>query len=384
MKKKFLLSTGLLLSLTVGLGGCSFLDGFLGKDDSEVVYSCNSKVDPLAGNATTNETKYSLEDLYEYAVTGTVTVLSYTSNYSALSLGSGVIIEENKNEGYVLIVTNAHVVADITSNFQVKKAEIFEVIYHNNQRVNATVVAKSPAEDIAIIRADIDPTGTSNVITVADSRTVKPGQQVMAIGTPNSINHRNTATYGIVSNVNVKITADNDGDGTYIDLYMIQIDAALNPGNSGGPLFNMKGELIGINTMALTTSADGRELDLMNFSIPSNQVSVVTRQLLESGSYSRPKLGITNTDLGDLSIKERTDGGIKVTTGLYVEAVQVGSASHNKVYAGDVIIKINDVCVETREDFLAELYRFVTGETVTFTVVDINGENQRTVTITLG
>ena len=137
MKKKFLVSSSLLLALTVGLGGCSFLDGFLESEEKEVVYSCDSKPSPLGNLATTNETQYSLSELYEYAVTGTVSVLVYNSSYSALSLGSGVIIEENKTEGYVYIVTNAHVVADTSKS----TAEIFEVIYSNNQRVKATSVA---------------------------------------------------------------------------------------------------------------------------------------------------------------------------------------------------------------------------------------------------
>ena len=387
MKKKTLLSSCLLAATTLGLGGCSFLDGFLSSEEKDVVYSCNEKVDPLGKDVKTEETELGLEELYAYAVTGTVTVLAYSGEYSALSLGSGVIIEENKAEGYVYIITNAHVVADAKkSNGYIQttvKAEIFEVIYHNNQRVMATLVAKNPTEDIAVLKADLDPTGTSNVITIADSDNVHPGQSVMAIGSPQSINYRNTATYGIVSNTKVKITADNDKDGNTIDFYMLQIDAALNPGNSGGPLFNMKGELIGINTMKLTSSSDGTVLESMNFSIPSNFASLIARQLINTGTYSRPSLGVQNIDLGDLSVKERTDAGIKVTTGLYVEAVQVGGVCHNKIFAGDVIVKINDVCVENREDFCTELYQHLPNDTVTFTVVDINGENQRTVTITL-
>lgn len=386
MKKRFLLSTGLLFATTVGLGGCSFLDGFT-SDDKDVIYSCNEKVDPLGKDVTTNATEYGLEELYAYAVTGTVSVLAYSAEYSALSLGSGVIVEENKTEGYVYIITNAHVVADqVKSNGYVStttKAEIFEVIYHNNQRVMATLVAKNPTEDIAVLKADIDPTGTSNVITIADSDNVHPGQQVMAIGSPQSINYRNTATYGIVSNTKVKLAADNDNDGTSIDFYMLQIDAALNPGNSGGPLFNMSGQLIGINTMKLTKSSDGTNLEGMNFSIPSNHAKIVAYSLIETGKYARPTLGVQNVDLGDLSVKERTDAGINVTTGLYVESVQVGGPCYNKLYTGDIIIKINDVCVETREDFCVELYQHKAGDSFTLTVVDINGENQRTVTITL-
>jgi len=385
MKKKLLLSSGLLFALT--LGGCSVLDGLTNDDSRNVVYTCDPKVDPLSNPATTNETQYTLEELYDYAVTGTVTVLTYTASHTALSSGSGVIVEENKDEGWVYIITNAHVVADVekTSGYQTitQKAEVFEVIYSNNQRVTATLVGKNPQEDIAVLKADIDPTGHSNVITVADSHKVVPGQSAMAIGSPQGINYRNTATYGIVSNTKVKVAADNDGDGVTTDLYLIQVDAALNPGNSGGPLFNMKGELIGINTMKLTTSSDGTALELMAFAIPSSHAKLIADQLIATGSYSRPVLGVTNVDIGDLSVKEREDGGLLVTTGLYVESVSLTGPCYNKLFAGDVIIAINDQCIETREDFCVELYKHLSSDTVTFTVVDINGENQREVTVTL-
>ena len=385
MKRKTLLSSGLLL--TIALGGCSVFDGFTNDDTRNVVYTCDPKVDPLSQSATSNETQYTLEELYEYAVTGTVTVLSYTNDDQPLGIGSGVIIEENRDEKYVYIITNAHVVADVksTSGYQttVRKAEVFEVIYYNNQRVSATLVGKNPQEDIAVLKAEIDPTGHSNVITIADSHKVVPGQSVMAIGSPQGIHYRNTATYGIVSNTKVKVAADNDDDGVTTDLYLLQVDAALNPGNSGGPLFNMKGELIGINTMKLTKSSDGTALEQMAFAIPSSHAQLVATQIINTGSYSRPVLGVTNVDIGALSIKEREDAKFEVTTGIYVQSVTESGPCNNKLNPGDVIVAINDQCIETREDFCVELYKHIAGDVVTFTVVDIHGENQRTVTITL-
>ena len=384
MKKKLLVSSSLLL--TLALGGCSFLDGF-GNGNDPVTYSCQLPTSPLTQNATNPETEYSLADLYNYAVKGTVTVLTYGADYTGISSGSGVIIEENLDEGFVYIITNAHVVADgtTTSGFQTVTvpAEKFEVVYYNNIRVTATLVAKSPSEDIAVLKAQLDPTDTYNVIKVADSSKVVPGDSVMGIGSPQGLTYKNTATYGIVSNTKIAVSADNDGDGTSTDMYLLQIDAALNPGNSGGPLFNMKGELIGINTLKLTKANDGTALESMNFAIPSSFAKLVADNLIEKGTYSRPKLGISNYDIGDLSLKTREQLGVSVATGIYVETVATGGACEGLLNVSDVIIKVNDQCIEDREDFCTEVYKFITGEQVTFTVVDKNGSNQRTVTITL-
>ena len=132
MKNKFLLSTSLLLSFC--LGGCSFLGN--NNIEGEVTYSCNQPTAPLTNPATPIESEYNLAELYEYAVKGTVTVLSYDQSYSGLATGSGVIIEENVEEGYVYIITNGHVVGEykVDSGHQTvtKKAEIFEIIYYNN------------------------------------------------------------------------------------------------------------------------------------------------------------------------------------------------------------------------------------------------------------
>ncbi|OIK92175.1 S1C family serine protease, partial [Oenococcus oeni] len=168
--------------------------------------------------------------------------------------GTGLIYETDGNYSY--IVTNNHVI---------KGANEIEIIMANGTKVKAKLIGKNATKDIAVLR--ISSASVTTTGTFVNSSKVQAGQQVLAIGSPLGSDYASSLTSGIVSATNRQI------DDSPIKLSAIQTDVALNPGNSGGPLINMAGEVIGINSMKISSTEDGSEdVEGMSFSIPSNTV----------------------------------------------------------------------------------------------------------------
>ncbi|MHA5122233.1 trypsin-like peptidase domain-containing protein [Oenococcus oeni] len=180
--------------------------------------------------------------------------------------GTGLIYETDGNYSY--IVTNNHVI---------KGANEIEIIMANGTKVKAKLIGKNATKDIAVLRigsASVTTTGT-----FVNSSKVQAGQQVLAIGSPLGSDYASSLTSGIVSATNRQI------DDSPIKLSAIQTDVALNPGNSGGPLINMAGEVIGINSMKISSTEDGSEdVEGMSFSIPSNTVVATIKSIISSAS----------------------------------------------------------------------------------------------------
>lgn len=378
--KKFIYGLSVMV-LTLGIVGCNFDDGQTNDDNNNPTVSvCESNptacVTPVGKTEQTyNEEEEDLTDVYNRTVKSTVTVLTYNNKYNALSSGSGVIYGTSTDNKYVYIYTNAHVVNS-------SSAVNFEVIYYNNIRVKATVLAKDGEEDVAILQAEIEPNRDYLEATVGNSDALKIGQTIFAIGSPLGTDYRNTMTKGIVSGLNVEMITDNDSDGIETKMYLIQTDAALSSGNSGGPMFNLDGQFIGINTLKLTESGSS-VIEGFNFSIPSNHFVKVANELLKDGTYSRPLLGVQVMDIGELSLADRKELEINVSLGLYIDEVMSGGACDGLIDAKRIIVKINDAEIENTSDFISELYDFLAGERITVTTVDLNGNNQKTAEITL-
>lgn len=231
------------------------------------------------------------------------------------SSGSGVIISD---DGY--IVTNNHVIEDANS---------IEVVMNNNQRYFAKLIGADPTTDLALlkIRAKNLP-----FIRYGNSDGITPGEWVLAVGNPFDLN--STVTAGIVSAKARNIGILRDKNNLQIESF-IQTDAAVNPGNSGGALVNLKGELIGVNT-AIATSSGGYQG--YSFAIPVSLVKKVVDDLLEFGQVQRGLLGIQITDV-DARVAE--DLGLQVNQGVLVTRVTEGSAAKESgIDVGDVIIGI--------------------------------------------
>ncbi|RAW00678.1 trypsin-like peptidase domain-containing protein [Pseudochryseolinea flava] len=231
------------------------------------------------------------------------------------SSGSGVIISDN---GF--IVTNNHVIEDANS---------IEIVMNNNQRYFAKLIGADPTTDLALlkIRAKDLP-----FIRYGNSDGITPGEWVLAVGNPFDLN--STVTAGIVSAKARNIGILRDKNNLQIESF-IQTDAAVNPGNSGGALVNLKGELIGVNTAIATSSGSYQGY---SFAIPVSLVKKVVDDLLEFGQVQRGLLGIQITDV-DARVAE--DLGLQVNQGVLVTRVTEGSAAEESgIAVGDVIIGI--------------------------------------------
>lgn len=231
--------------------------------------------------------------------------------------GSGVIISD---DGY--IVTNNHVIEDATN---------VEVVMNNNQRYYAKVVGTDPSTDLALLKIK-----ATNLpfVKYGDSDLISPGEWVLAIGNPFDLN--STVTAGIISAKARNIGILRDKNNLQVEAF-IQTDAAVNPGNSGGALVNLKGELIGINS-AIATSTGGYAG--YSFAIPVSLVKKVMDDLLEFGQVQRGLLGIQITDV-NAAIAE--DLKLGVNQGVLVNRVNARSAAEQSgIIQGDVIIAINN------------------------------------------
>jgi len=186
--------------------------------------------------------------------------------------GSGFIVSE---DGY--IVTNDHVVSDSTN---------ITIVLFDGEEFQANLKGADPLNDVAVIK--INAPNALRPVQVGDSDDLTAGDFVVAIGSPFRL--QNTITFGIVSALNRQLTSQ----GGFVIEKVIQTDAAVNPGNSGGPLINLDGNVIGINTAIISQSGGSEGI---GFAIPINTVKKIYTQLIDSGKVSRPWLGITGTDV---------------------------------------------------------------------------------------
>jgi Do/DeqQ family serine protease len=233
------------------------------------------------------------------------------------SSGSGVIISD---DGY--IVTNNHVIEDASN---------IEVVMNNNNRYYAKLVGTDPTTDLALlkIRAKNLP-----FLKYGDSDNLVPGEWVLAVGNPFDLN--STVTAGIVSAKARNIGILRDRNNLQVESF-IQTDAAVNPGNSGGALVNLRGELIGINSAIATSSGSYQGY---SFAIPVSLVKKVMDDLLEFGQVQRGLLGIQITDL-NATIAE--DLELSTSQGVLVNRVNpLSAAEESGIHSGDVIVAIND------------------------------------------
>ena len=258
-------------------------------------------------------------------------------------LGSGVIIRE---DGY--IVTNNHVIDG---------AEKVEVILNDNRSYEARIIGTDEATDLALLK--IDETGLSPVV-FGDSDSVKVGEWVLAVGNPFGFN--STVTAGIVSAKARSISSGNGAKRLGLDSY-IQTDAALNPGNSGGALVNLNGQLIGINAAIYSNTGSYTGF---SFAIPTNVVKKIISDIKEYGTVQRAVLGIRYQELDAKLAKEKDVKG--AVAGIYITAVEdLSTARELDLEEGDVITKINDNDIHTSAQLIEQMNKFRPGDKITVT-----------------
>lgn len=258
--------------------------------------------------------------------------------------GSGVIVS---GDGY--IVTNNHVI---------ESAETIEVVLNDNRKYEGTLIGTDPTTDIALIK--IEETGLP-FVKYGSSDDIRVGEWVLAVGNPLDLN--STVTAGIISakGRSIGILARNNisgGVNSAIESF-IQTDAAVNPGNSGGALVNLKGELIGINTAIAspTGSYSG-----YSFAVPATLVSKIVDDLIEHGAVQRALLGVGISDVNADLAKEE---GLSINRGVYITAVSENSAAADAdLKEGDVIVEINERPINTVAQLQEVIATNRPGETV--------------------
>lgn len=272
-------------------------------------------------------------------------------------LGSGVILSE---DGY--IVTNNHVIDG---------AEKLEVLLNDNSTYEATVVGTDEATDLALIKI---PAKGLSPITFGDSEAVKIGEWVLAVGNPFGFN--STVTAGIVS-AKARSLNQNSRNGRMGIESFIQTDAALNPGNSGGALVNLKGELIGINSAIYSNTGS---YSGFSFAIPTSIVKKVMVDLMQYGTVQRAVLGCSVTELDAKLAKEKDITAVK--SGLLVREVNDRStAMELGLKENDVITAINGVDVSNFAQLVEQLNKYRPGDQITVTYYRNNKKETKTGTL---
>lgn len=271
-------------------------------------------------------------------------------------LGSGVIISE---DGY--IVTNNHVVDG---------ADKLEVLFNDNSSYDARIIGTDEASDLALIKVDAK---DLTPITFGDSETVKIGEWVLAVGNPFGFN--STVTAGIVS-AKARSLGQNHKGNLSIESF-IQTDAALNPGNSGGALVNLKGELIGINSAIYSNTGS---YSGFSFAIPTTIVKKVMADIRQYGTVQRAVLGASVRELDAKIAKEKDITAVK--SGLLIASVNdMSTAKELGLQEDDVITAINGVNVANHAQLVEQLNKFRPGDKVTVTYYRNNKKIEKTATL---
>lgn len=272
--------------------------------------------------------------------------------------GSGFFISQ---DGYLL--TNHHVIEEMKD---------ITLILSDGSQQGATLVGSDPYSDIAVLKTD----GTvPAVVPLGNSDVLNPGETVIAIGSPLG-DFKNTVTVGVISATGRSI---DTGDGYTIE-NLIQTDAAINQGNSGGPLVNLAGQVIGINSMIVRGSGTGAVAEGLGFAIPANTAQAVAGQIMEKGYFARPYMGIrwqqVTPDIAAMY-------NLPAEWGVYVSAVATNSpASRAGIERGDIITGIGDVKLDETNSYMNTLFRYKPGEEVAVSLV--RGRQEIQLQVTLG
>lgn len=266
-----------------------------------------------------------------------------------LNLGTGVIISK---EGYIL--TNQHVAGSQYSTCY--------ITLKNGVTDNGVVVWASEDLDLAIIKINIKNLPEANL---GDSDNIKIGTSVYAIGNPVGYELQRTVTSGIISGTNRIIKTEDDNTKSYLE-GLIQTDATINQGNSGGPLINKNGEIIGITTLKIE-DAEG-----IGFAIPINIVKPILKKLVETGKFEEPYLGISGYDK---EVIPYLSSNINFEEGIYIEEIDPqGPLKNSGIQTGDIIEKIDDTKIESMNQLKEYIYEKNIGDQV---ILQIKRNNKK-------
>ena len=311
------------------------------EDRPEGQFSMALQEAPLAVDNIPEEGGMALQDIYEKNIPSVVSISA--RGYNGTSTGTGVVLT---SDGY--IVTNAHVVANA--------GEIAVQLSQEEQAFPARLVGSDEISDLAVLFIEA---GTLTPAEFGASDTIRVGDAVVAIGDPLGTEFRGTFTNGIVSGIDRDVAVEGR------TMTLIQTNAALNSGNSGGPLINCYGQVIGINTMKIGDFASAAGVEGLGFAIPSATVKDIVDQLILQGYVSgRPTLGIEGEALSTFY-----QHYYRMPAGLYITAVDGNSyAAYYGISPGDMLLSVAGERIYDMEDLNNVLFRHEVGDVVTVVI----------------
>lgn len=326
----------------------------------------NTTATRLYNNSGTEEKQKDFTEILEETTKGVVGISKIKNTGTAildsdatqeLGLGSGIIVSNN---GYIL--TNWHVAGNRYSSCY--------VTLENGETYSGNVTWADSDLDLAIVK--INASGL-NYVTLGNSDEIKLGQEVWAIGNPIGIEFQRTVTSGIISGLDRTIKVDDSDKEAYME-DLIQTDASINSGNSGGPLINSNGQVIGINTVKIT-SAEG-----IGFAVPINIIKPVIESYIQNDKFEEAYLGIFAYDT---EVNKYLNSNVDFNNGIYVVKISTdGPAVKSGLKIKDVITKIDDKEINKMSELRNYIYTKKPGDKVTLTVNRNNKEH--TIEIILG
>lgn len=309
-----------------------------------------------------SDLKTAINNVYESTV-----YIEVSSNRGAISSGSGFVYKTENNSGYIL--TNYHVI---------EGGSKFVVTFTDGKEVEAELVNGDEYYDIAVLKVSADT--IKKVATLGDSSNLELGDTVFTVGAPLGKKYMGTITKGIISGIN-RMVSVNLTSGSYL-MEVIQTDASINSGNSGGPICNIRGEVIGITSSKLI----GSGVEGMGFAIPINSVMSIIENIENGNTIERPYLGVQLVDLTNTFALQYYYGitiGSDVEFGAVLNYIEEGKPADNAgLKVGDVIVEINGEKVEDVSHFKYILYKYSVGDKITVKYYRENKLNETKIELT--
>lgn len=321
-------------------------------------------------NRTISETKVTeeaMEDAIKKIYDSVLCIEVLNQDGSVLSTGTGFVYGKDDKYGYVL--TNAHVVSGATN---------IQGMLSNNSTTTLTLLGSDTYTDLAVLRMDIK--DVLQVASIGDSKNTAIGNTVFTVGSPMGATYAGTVTKGILSGKDRLIETSASSNGLISESYIVKVlqtDAAISPGNSGGPLVNLAGDVIGINSLKLVDE----QVEGMGFAIPIEDAMNYVDSLEKGKAIQRPVVGVQILDLTNKYALYRyginVDSSVK--SGVILVKVNTGyPASNGGLKEGDIVTKIDGNDITTVSEFKYELYKHNIGDTIEVTYYRDGKENKTT------
>ena len=361
-KKKNESNVGIILVVSMLL---SFVCGAI----SAYLIVSNYSVQSVVKNITTSElVETSISMSVDKVYSSTVLVIAYKDG-KQISTGTGFVYKKDNKKAYIM--TNNHVIDG---------ADSAEVEFNDkSEKIEAKILGGEVYSDIAVLT--IDANKADQVVETGESDKIKLGDTIFTVGSPMGATYKGTVTKGILSGKDRMIEVNLSGNTTDYYMNVLQLDAAVNPGNSGGPLCDVSGKVIGIISLKIVQN----EVEGMGFAIPIEDALQYAKAIETGGEVVRPYLGIGMLDLSEeyylwqnkINVPEGIDEGVAV-----LEVVEDSPAAKAGLKKGDIVVKLGGKKIGGLAEFRYELYRYNVGDKVT--IVYYRGGVEKTTTIILG